>query len=307
MTDNGCQQLQEAIDSIDKNSTTTTKIFIKPGTYTGQTFITSGYQGKIAVYGYTSDDQDYAKNEVILTNSLSSSQAGGNEKSGTLRVHSPNVSFYNLRIENTAGDAGPSHALSIMATKTAYYGCAFTGYQDTMFGHNTDSVFKNSYIEGAVDFIYGGTNVNFWFEECDIANNRAAGGYITASGRESNDEGWYVINNSRVIAKSGVSINPGSVWLGRPWRYYARTVFQNSQLPGIIQPQGWHPWDKGDDLSNVYYGEFNNGGAGSSTDNRVSWAKQLDDAVSIDSTIPDWKDWVNQKYWNNVSRPYSRS
>ncbi|KAI9147572.1 carbohydrate esterase family protein [Paramyrothecium foliicola] len=294
--------LQSAINSIDKASTGTTTIFIQPGSYTGQTTITSGYKGKIVIYGYTTEDQDYTKNQAILTNSLSSSQAGGNEQSGTLRIQTPNVSLYNLRVENTAGDAGPSHALSIGATNIGFYGCAFTGWQDTMYGRNTDSVFKNSYIEGAVDFIYGGGNVNFWFEKTDIGFNRASGGYITASGRETDtDPGWYVFNGGRVFAKSGVSVKAGSVFLGRPWRAAARTVFQRTDLSNIVHPEGWNPWDKGNDLSRIYYAEYANTGAGASTSKRVSWSKQLSSAVSIDSTIPAWKSWVDQNYWNNVS------
>ena len=171
-----------------------------------------------------------------------------------------------------------------------------------MYGRSTDTVFKNSYIEGAVDFIYGGQNVNFWFEKTDIGFNRAAGGYITASGREADsDNGWYVFNGGRVFAKSGVSVKAGSVFLGRPWRAAARTVFQRTDLSNIIHPEGWNPWDKGNDLSHIYYAEYANTGAGASTTKRVSWSKQLSSAVSIDSTIPAWKSWVDQNYWNNVS------
>lgn len=238
---------------------------------------------------------------MILTNSLSSTQAGGNEQSGTIRIASPNVSIYNVRFQNTAGDAGPSHALSVTAGPTTFYGCAFTGYQDTLYGKSTNAVFKNTYVEGAVDFIYGGDDANLWFETSEIGVNRAAGGYITASGRDSNDAAWYVINKSKVYGKSGVGVKAGSVWLGRPWRAYARTVFQNSDLSNIIQTQGWNPWDKGSDLSNIYYAEYGNTGAGASTSGRVSWSKKLSAPVSIDSVMPTWKSFVDQQYWNKQS------
>lgn len=244
------------------------------------------------------DDQAFGSNQVILTNSLSSTQAGGNEQSGTIRVASPNVSIYNIRFQNTAGDAGPSHALSVTAGPAAFYGCASTGYQDTLYGKSTNAVFKNTYVEGAVDFIYGSDNVNLWFETSEIGVNRAAGGYITASGRNSNDAAWYVINKSKVYGKSGVGVKAGSVWLGGPWRAYARTVYQNSDLSNIIQTQGWNPWDKGSDLSNIYYAEYGNTGAGSSTSGRVSWSKKLSAPVSIDTIMPTWKSFVDQQYWN---------
>lgn len=235
---------------------------------------------------------------MVLTNSLPSSQAGSNERSGTLRVKSPGVSVYNILIENTAGDAGPAHALSVTADQTAFYGCGFTGWQDTFFGDNTNTVVKNSYIEGAVDYIYGGQNCNFWFENCDIGFSRATGGYITASGRVSDDAAWYVINNSRVFAKEGVSVRAGTVWLGRPWRDHARTVYQNTELSDIIRPEGWNPWDKGEDLSNIFYAEYGNMGDGADTSSRVPWSIQLDCPVSIDHIMPGWTEWVDQEYWS---------
>jgi pectinesterase len=179
----------------------------------------------------------------------------------------------------------------------AFYGCAFIGWQDTLFAASTNTILKNTYIEGAVDFIYGGANSNLWFENCEIGFSRANGGYITASGRNSDDAAWYIINNSTVKEKSGVAVAAGKVWLGRPWRAYARVVYQHTYLSNIIHPEGWNPWDKGNDLSNIYYGEYANSGAGSDTSKRVSWSKQLSNPVTIDSVMPEWKDWVNQSYW----------
>ena len=169
-----------------------------------------------------------------------------------------------------------------------------------MYGKSTDSVFKNSYIEGCTDFIYGGGDVNFWFEKSDIGFARTTGGYITASGRETDDNGWYVFNNCKVFAKSGVSVTAGTVWLGRPWRAYARVVYERTDLSAIIQPEGWNPWDKGADLSHIYYAEHQNTGAGAATSKRVSWSKQLSAPVTIDTTIPSWESWVDQAYWNNT-------
>ncbi|KAL5333689.1 pectin lyase fold/virulence factor [Aspergillus crustosus] len=277
--------LQEAIDSIDPDSTETTTIFIQPGNYTGQTVIPAGYQGKIAIYGYTTDDQTFAANEVTLS-------AGA---SGTLRIWSDNVSVYNMLIENTAGDAGPSHAVSVNSDKIGFYGVAFTGWQDTLYNRNGRVVFKNSYVDGAVDFIYGGGSL--WFDSSEIAFKRQSGGYITASGRTTNDSGWFVINESKVNAAAGVTVAPGSVFLGRPWRDHARTVFQNSGLSEIVHPEGWNPWDKAPKLSNVFYAEYGNYGPGADTADRVEWSHQLEAPISIDEAVVDWGQFVDTEYW----------
>ncbi|KAL0932503.1 pectinesterase [Colletotrichum truncatum] len=290
--------LQQAIDSIDPASTDTTTIFIQPGNYTGQTVINSGFLGKISIYGYTNDDQTFAANEVVLSAGASSASSGGNEQSGTLRIRSDNVSVYNVLLENTAGDAGPSHAVSINNDKIGFYGVAFTGWQDTLYGRNGRAVFKNSYVDGAVDFIYGGGSL--WFDTSEIAVKRAAGGYITASGRTSNDSGWFVINNSRITSAAGVNVKPGSVFLGRPWRDHARVVFQHSNLSDIIHPQGWNPWDKAPNFGNIFYGEYGNFGPGAETARRVEWSHQLEESVSIDEAVKDWEQFVDIQYWNGA-------
>ena len=48
-------------------------------------------------------------------------------------------------------------------------------------------------------------------------------GYITASGRSSDDAFWYVVDSSTVQGT-------GTAYLGRPWRDFARVVFQRSTL-----------------------------------------------------------------------------
>ncbi|KAL2812649.1 hypothetical protein BJX63DRAFT_241463 [Aspergillus granulosus] len=288
--------LQQAIDSIDPASTETTTIFIQPGNYTGQTVISAGYNGKIEIYGYTTDDQTFAANEVTLSASESSASSGGNEQSGTLRIWSDNVSVYNVLLENTAGNAGPSHAVSINSDKIGFYGVAFTGWQDTLFGRNGRVLFKNSYVDGAVDFVYGGGSM--WFDSSEIAFKRESGGYITASGRSTNDSGWFVFNECKVNAVAGMDVAEGSVFLGRPWRDHARTVFQNSELSEIIHPEGWNPWDKAPNFGNIFYAEYGNFGPGADTTHRVEWSHQLDAPVSIDECVIDWDEFVDIQYWN---------
>lgn len=213
-----------------------------------------------------------------------------------MRIQSDNVSVYNVLLENTAGDAGPAHAVSISGDKIGFYGVAFTGWQDTLFGRDGRVVFKNSYVDGATDFIYGGGSM--WFEACEIGFKAADGGYITASGRETDDSGWFVINESNVHAAEGVDVAPGSVFLGRPWRDHARTVFQNSELSDIIHPEGWNPWDKEDDLSNIFYAEYGNTGDGAGTGERVEWSQQLEEPVSIDEAVEGWEEFVDMEYWD---------
>ena len=122
-----------------------------------------------------------------------------------------------------------------------YYGCGFYGYQDTVLAETGAQLYARCYIEGATDFIFG-QRAAAWFDGCDIRVVEASLGFITASGRSSNDTSYYVINNSTVAAADGADVPSGAYYLGRPWREYARVVFQETSMSDVINPAGWSVW-----------------------------------------------------------------
>ncbi|KAF3359644.1 hypothetical protein VdG1_05133 [Verticillium dahliae VDG1] len=243
--------LQDAVDSI-KSSKTPSTIFIQPGTYTGQTKIPK-LAAALTIQGSTPDHLDYAQNTVVLTNALSAVEAGGNDQSATLSAKARDLSVYNVKIDNT--------------------------FPDTLYVNKPGLVFKDSYIEGAIDFIFG--------------NN--GNGWVTASGRSTDDSNWYVLNRANITAKSGASVATGASLLGRPWKQYARVVVQNSALGSVIGPAGWSTWGS-NPVTNVFFAESGNQGDGAKG-TRVTWAKPLDTPKKIDDIMPDWKSWVDQDYW----------
>ncbi|KAK6509688.1 hypothetical protein TWF481_004419 [Arthrobotrys musiformis] len=287
--------LQSAINSIPTSSTSQYTIFIQPGTYTGQVYIPNTIKAKITIYGYTTNDQDYNQNQVTLVNSLGADVAGSNDASGTLRAHTTaGFKVYNINIQNSRGSGVQAIALSTQGDLQGYYGCKLLGYQDTLLANKGLNVFNKCYIEGATDFIFGQQAVA-WFEKCTIAIS--GDGYITANGRDSDtNPSYYVINSSSVALKSGVSSSV-KTYLGRPWRAYARTVFQNTAMSSVVRAEGWSTWSVA--LDNVYYAEYGNTGDGSKG-TRVSWAKQLSSALTLSGIIGSTS-WIDMDYWNNVS------
>jgi pectinesterase len=170
------------------------------------------------------------------------------------------------------------------------------GFQDTLLANNGAQIYAKCYIEGATDFIFG-QKAAAWFDGVDI---RVVNGgyYVTANGRDSSSNpSYYVINKSTVAAASGQSVAAGSYYLGRPWRNYARVVFQNTSLSNVINAAGWHVW--GSDQPNtdhVEYGEYGNTGAGASG-TRASFAKKLSGAVGISTVLgSSYTSWVDTSY-----------
>ncbi|GJX18719.1 pectinesterase/pectinesterase inhibitor U1 [Tanacetum coccineum] len=133
----------------------------------------------------------------------------------------------------------------------------------------------NCLIAGTVDFIFG--NAAAVFQDCDIHARRPNSGQknmLTAQGRtDSNQNTGIVIQKCRIGATSDLLPVQGSfpTYLGRPWKQYARTVFMQSTISNVIHPAGWHEWDGNFALDTLYYGEYQNTGAGAGTSNRVKW------------------------------------
>ncbi|KAI1826457.1 carbohydrate esterase family 8 protein [Xylaria intraflava] len=272
--------VQSAVDSLSTSSSDDQCIFIDQGTYTEQVYIDSR-AAKLTIYGYTTDTTSYASNKAVITYNLPASTAGSNDASGTLRVHADNVKVYNVNVENSYGQGSQAIALSAQAS-SGYYGCQFYGFQDTLLADKGQQYYSNCLITGATDFIFGMT-AQAWFEACDI-RVRKGGYYITANGRDSSSNpSYYLFNNCDVAAGSGESVSSGSYYLGRPWRPYARVVFQGTSLSSVINSAGWHDWDGSTDVDNIYYAEYDNSGSGASG-TRVSWSQKLDSPVS-ESTV----------------------
>ena len=65
------------------------------------------------------------------------------------------------------------------------------------------------------------------------------------------------------------------VYLGRPWRPNAKTVFIRTDMGSHILPVGWENWGNVANEKTVLYAEYGSTGAGGNTSKRVAWSKQL--------------------------------
>ncbi|WP_185957354.1 pectinesterase family protein [Gracilimonas mengyeensis] len=187
----------------------------------------------------------------------------------TLLVEGNDFRAKNLTIENTAGEVGQAVALHLDADRVSIQNCKLLGNQDTVYlaGEGKRQYFNDCYIEGTTDFIFGGATA--WFEDCRIHSKRDS--YITAASTHQNQEYGFVFNNCRLTAEENVD----KVYLGRPWRDHAKTVFMRCEMGSHVQPTGWHNWDKPEAEETVFYAEYENSGPGYQPMMRVNWSRQL--------------------------------
>ncbi|KAG7087382.1 hypothetical protein E1B28_013355 [Marasmius oreades] len=268
------------------SGTASKTIFIYPGTYKEQ--VVFKYGGPLTVYGYSASDKSYKSNQVTITNNLNAQDNGGNDACATVRALSNNLNLYNVNIANTYGKGKQATALSARGTKQGFYGLQVTGYQDTLLADGGNQYYSNSFIEGAVDFIYGKSSA--WFGECILSSNGP--GAITANSRESpTDPGYYVFDSSDITSStSGLT---GQVYLGRPWRVLARVVYQRSILPDTINPKGWTTMAEG---ATPIFMEYMNTGAGANTSQRQMETQQAALITHEQVLGSDYNTWIDSSF-----------
>ncbi|KAI0314508.1 pectinesterase [Amylostereum chailletii] len=252
--------LAKAVAALPADSSSQT-IFLYPGTYTGQVLIQRS--GPVTLLGYSTKPGDANQNQAVLTAGVSATQAGSDDLSGTLRIHTDRVAIYNLDIHNTFGQGSQAIALSNYGNQVGVYGCRLFGYQDTLLTEQGLHVYLQGYIEGAVDFIFGQTR------------------------RTSNDAGIYLFNSNKVQLTSGAASNTaGNFFLGRPWGDFARVIFKGTTVTATINPALWSIWNKGDPRTDdVVYGDFGTTGAGATSLARAGFSTELSASQAATYTI----------------------
>jgi pectinesterase len=210
--------------------------------------------------------------EVVITSAQNGKTSQSTFFSETVEVLGDNFEADNITFENTAGATGQALAISVTADRAVFKHCRFLGYQDTLFANYGRQYYVDSYISGAVDFIFG--NATAVFERCEIHILRS--GYLTAQSRTSAAQTTgYVFLHSRVTSGDfrGTTFS-----LGRPWRQYARVVFLDTELPQGVDLKGWSDW--GRDPQDTFYAERGSTGPGASPSERVPWSHQLTEEQS---------------------------
>lgn len=276
--------IQEAIDAVPDFRKKRTTIYIKNGIYK-EKMVLPASKTNVSFIGENVES-------VILTfDDYASKKNRFGEEMGT----TGSTSFYifgngfiakNITFENSSGPVGQAVAVRIDGDLVAFNNCRFLGFQDTLYPHgdNSRQYYKNCHIEGTVDFIFGWSTA--LFEECTIFCKDQ--GYITAPSTPEEKQFGFVFLRCEITGETPES----SVYLGRPWRPFGKSVFIECEMGNHIKPEGWHNWNKTEAEKTAFFAEYKNTGDGSTINNRVNWAHQLSDEqvkkYTVKNILGEW-------------------
>ena len=274
--------LQEAIESARAFMEYTVTIYVKNGVYKEKVIVPSWVEN-IDIIG---EDRDKT---IITYDDHANINKMGTFRTYTVKVEGSDITFKNLTIENNAAQLGQAVALHTEGDRLKFINCRILGNQDTIYtgAKFTRLYFKDCYIDGTTDFIFGPSTA--LFEDCIIHSKRNS--YVTAASTPKEAKYGYVFKHCKLTAEPGVD----KVYLGRPWRPYAYTLFIECELGKHIVLAGWHNWGKQSNEETARYMEYKNTGEGANASERVAWSKQLTkkeaEAVTVDAIFRTQSDW----------------
>lgn len=258
--------VQEAVMAVPAGSADNPVIIrIKPGTYKELVYV----QREKRFFKLIGE----SASKTVLTYDLNANLTGRDGKPiGTFRTPSTMIdaddfTAENITFENSAGAVGQALAIRVDGDRVVFRNCRFLGWQDTILLNRGRHYFENCYIEGHVDFIFGGATA--YFEKCHI--HCLKDGYITAASTPDNQSFGFVFSHCRITGDAP-SVK---TYLGRPWRAFSNVVYLNTEMSEVVRPEGWHNWNFPEREKSVRYAEFNSTGTGANVRARVAWSRQL--------------------------------
>ncbi len=257
--------IQKAIDASKAFPESRVTIFVKSGTYKEKVLVPS-FNTYLSLIGESSD-----KTIITWDDHFTKVNRGRNSTfyTATLQVLANDFYMENITVENSAGPVGQALALDVEGDRCIFINCRFLGNQDTVYaaGRFSRDYFKDCYIEGTTDFIFG--EATALFESCTI--HCKSNSFITAASTYEGNPFGFVLLSCKITAEAGVD----KVFLGRPWRKFAKVAFLKCELGSFIRPEGWNNWSNPENEKTAVFTEYDCTGPGANRAGRVGWSRKM--------------------------------
>ncbi len=285
--------IQEALDRLPRDNREEIILLIRKGVYHEQVTVT------VPHVTFLGEDPE---NTVLTYHLYARMPMEDIGKRGTFRTYSCLVDTHdftarNITFENSAGkgtDVGQALSLYGDGDRLIFDNCRFLGGQDTIFTGplppkeiepngfigpkqhspriNGRHFYRNCYIEGDIDFIFGSATA--WFEGCTLYSKytgEPVSSYVTAASTPEGQKYGYVFKDCRFES----NCPEDNAYIGRPWRDYAKTVLIDCFLDSHIHPEGFHDWNKPEARKHAFYAEYGSFGPGAIKARRPEWVHKM--------------------------------
>ncbi|HEX7506749.1 MAG TPA: pectinesterase family protein [Polyangia bacterium] len=257
--------VQAAVSSIASGSSTHTRIDIKAGTYTEKLTIAS--RTNLCLVGASATT-------TILSYGDSNGSVGSTSGSASVYISANDFSAANLTVQNTYGSGSQAVALRTTGQRQQFLNCRFVGYQDTLYTHSGSQYFKDCYVQGNTDYVFGGATAVL--QNCEVRN--VEGGSATSAPNTDIGTAYGIVFlGGKFTAVSSVKSN--SVALARPWGADGFAAFLNADLGAHIAAAGFVAMS-GNQPQSARFHEYGSTGSGANSSSRSSYQLSASQAAN---------------------------
>lgn len=277
--------VQAAFDIIPSGNQSPITIEIKNGTYK-ERLILDTRKDFITIVGENKD-------KTILTYDNHAGQRLPNGDtintwtSASFFIYANDFTARNITFQNNAGfTAGQAVAVFAYGDKLKFLNCNFTGFQDVLFlsGPGSRQYYKDCYIEGTTDFIFGPATAVF--ENCHIHSKKKS--HVTAASTPREVKYGFVFFDCKLTGDENLK----EVSLGRPWTPYASVTYLRCEMGDHISKDGWNNWRNPANEETARYAEYKSKGPGAHVNDRLPWVRQLNETEAKQYTLKNiFLDW----------------
>ena len=262
------RSVQKALDAVPPGIDIPYFIYIKKGIYQ-EPIIVDARKNFIHLIG---EDKD---STVLTYHNHAGTQLSNGDTLNTWTcastlVYANNFTAENITFSNTAGfSAGQAVALRIEGNRSVLRNCKIVANQDALFlsGSGVKQYFKDCYIEGTTDFIFGAATAVF--KNCHVHSKKNS--HVTAASTNSIIPFGFVFINCKLTADTSIH----KVSLGRPWSPTASVTYLYCSMDAHIVPEGWNNWKNPANELTARFSEYKSTGPGANPSARVLWSHQL--------------------------------
>jgi len=279
------RSVQAALDAIPPGDGRTYEVHIRNGVYSGVVTV-DARKHRVRLIG-----EDAERTVLRYDNHAGTRLPNGDTLNtwtcASTFIYGDDFHAENIPFRNDAGfTAGQAVALRVEGNRASFRHCRMIGFQDVLFlsGSGVKHYFRDCYIEGTTDFIFGASTA--WFQDCHIHSRKNS--HVTAASTNSIIPYGFVFRNCRLTADSTID----KVSLGRPWTPTASVTYLDCWMDRHIIPEGWNNWRNPANEATARYAEYRSRGPGGLPERRVAWARQLSTeeaaAYTLERVLGNW-------------------
>ncbi|HET9929048.1 MAG TPA: pectinesterase family protein [Polyangiaceae bacterium] len=267
--------LQAAIDSIPNGSTAHVRIDIRAGKYREK--VTIAGRSNLCLVGENAMT-------TVLTYDDSNGKVGSTSGSASVFVSANDFSAANLTFENSFGSGSQAVALRTTGQRQQFSSCRFVGYQDTLYTHQGLQYFRDCYVQGNTDYVFGGATAIL--QNCEVRNVEG-GSAVAAPNTDSGVRYGIVFLGGRFTAVSSLKAN--SVALGRPWGADGAAAYLQVNLGAHIASAGFVAMS-GNQPEKARFREYESSGPGANASAHPNYEMTATEAAAftVQTVLGGW-------------------